>query len=91
MLLSLWDFCHPAHWPIYGVLIVVCCAFEGLHIFIVSPPTYLLLSYVKGDTCSVVELNAETQQFGIPGVEKPRLLPRERHIALLDNSQDFLA
>lgn len=38
VLLSLWDFCHPAHWPIYGVLIAVCCAFEGLHIFIVSSP-----------------------------------------------------
>ena len=37
VLLSLWDFCHPVHWPIYGVLIIVCCAFEGLHIFIVSP------------------------------------------------------
>ena len=36
VLLSLWDFCHPAHWPVYGVLIAFCCAFEGLHIFIVS-------------------------------------------------------
>ena len=48
VLLSLWDFCHPAHWPIYGVLIAVCCAFEGLHIFIVSRSQPPSAEYAEG-------------------------------------------
>ena len=70
VLLSLWDFCHPAHWPIYGVLIVVCCAFEGLHIFIVSPTHLSSNCYVQVPTCYVMALHAETQPVGRLGLGK---------------------